>query len=62
MWTITRPTDGPDTCDGGARAVAMSLAVAWQTSLPLWPWKVPGVPRVLEALYRWVARNRHRLP
>lgn len=47
---------------GGARAIALGLAVAWQHRLPLVPWLVPGVPALLDVVYTAVARHRHRLP
>ncbi len=47
---------------GGARAIALALAVALRTPILLWPWRVPGVPFVLDRLYDLVAANRHRLP
>ena len=46
----------------GASAIALALAVAWQTRLPLLPWRVPGGGRALDVLYGLVARNRHRIP
>lgn len=58
-WTVT--TD-PESAVGGARAVALLVAVSWQSSLPLLPWKVPGVPRALDRAYEFVADRRHRLP
>ncbi len=47
---------------GGPRAVAMGLAVAWGSRLPLVAWKVPGVGWLLDGLYEWVARHRRRIP
>jgi predicted DCC family thiol-disulfide oxidoreductase YuxK len=47
---------------GGARAIALAVAVAWGRTVPLWPWRVPGVPRLLDVLYDLVAANRARLP
>jgi predicted DCC family thiol-disulfide oxidoreductase YuxK len=47
---------------GGARAIALAMAVARRTRLLLWPWRVPGLPFVLDRLYDLVATNRHRLP
>ena len=48
--------------ESGARGIAVALAVAWGTSMPLWPWKVPGIGRLLDVIYDLVARNRHRMP
>lgn len=56
-WTIA-----PDVKVGGARAIGLSLAVAWQSKLPVLPWKVPGAPWLLDRTYELIARNRHRLP
>lgn len=56
-WTVA-----PGVEVGGARAVGLALAVAWGTGLPLLPWKVPGVPWLLDRCYELIARNRYRLP
>jgi predicted DCC family thiol-disulfide oxidoreductase YuxK len=56
-WTIA---DG--TKVGGPRAVALMLAVAWQSRVPLLPFRVPGVGRLLDAVYTLIATNRHRFP
>lgn len=45
-----------------AAAVSLVGAVALGTPLPLWLVSVPGVRALLEAAYRWVARNRSRFP
>jgi predicted DCC family thiol-disulfide oxidoreductase YuxK len=47
---------------GGARGVALALAVGRDSVLPTLPWKVPGMPWVLDRVYETVARNRRRLP
>lgn len=44
----------------GAPAVATAVAVALGTRLPLVPWLVPGIPRLAEAAYAWIAANRRR--
>lgn len=46
----------------GAHAVNAALAAALGTRIPLWIYRVPGVRQLQEALYRWVAANRHRFP
>lgn len=47
---------------GGARAIALAVAVAWRSRVPLWPWRVPGLPALADLAYGVVAANRHRLP
>lgn len=47
----------------GAEAVNHALAAALGTRLPVLLYlRVPGMRRLQEAVYRWVAANRHRLP
>ena len=46
----------------GAAAIALVLAVALQTRLPLLLYALPGLRQLQDAAYAWVARNRHRLP
>lgn len=55
-WTVT--PDGQRA--SGAAAIALAIAVATQTRLPLLPWRVPGLPALLEQAYNWIARNRRR--
>lgn len=56
-------TAGADgTVVGGARGIALAVAVATQSRLPLVPWRLPGMPWVLDQAYAVVAANRHRLP
>ena len=57
-WTVG--ADG--SVVGGARSIALALAVAWRSRLPLLPWRVPGVPWLLDRIYEFVARHRRRLP
>jgi len=47
---------------GGAGAINLAVSVALGTPLPMRVYSVPGVRRLQEASYRWVARNRRRLP
>lgn len=56
-WTVAEGV-----CVGGPRAVALFVAVAWDSRLPLVVWRLPGVPWLLDRIYEWVARNRHRFP
>lgn len=56
-WTVAG-----DVRVGGPRAVALMLAVAWDTRIVLLPFKVPGAPWLLDRLYEVIARNRTRLP
>ena len=57
-WTVA--ADG--TVVGGARAIALALAIARQSRVPMWPWRVPGAPWLLDRLYSGVAAARRRLP
>ncbi len=56
-WTVA-----PGVKVGGARAIALALAVAFGNRVPVFAWSVPGMPWVLDRLYELVARLRHRLP
>ena len=47
---------------GGSRSIALALAVAWRSRLLLLPFRLPGVPWLLDRIYELVARNRRRLP
>ncbi|HEY8445671.1 MAG TPA: DUF393 domain-containing protein [Thermomicrobiales bacterium] len=46
----------------GAAAVAQVLSVALGTRLPWLVYRIPGMSRLQERVYDWVARNRGRLP
>ncbi len=46
----------------GAAAMAMVLAVAMQTRIPLLLYALPRLRQLQEAAYAWVARNRQWLP
>ncbi len=56
-WTVAG-----DAVAGGPRAVALMLAVAWNSKLPMLPFRVPGLPWLLDRLYEWIAANRRRFP
>jgi predicted DCC family thiol-disulfide oxidoreductase YuxK len=58
VWAITR--DGRRL----SGAAAVSAALDQLTVLPLFTWiaRLPGVARLEEAAYAWVARNRSHLP
>lgn len=46
----------------GAEAIVRLLVLAGRSRLPLWLYRnVPGFSRVMEFIYRLVARHRHRL-
>ena len=51
---------------GGARAIGLAIAVGRDARWPTLPWKLPfrliGLPWVLDRLYELVARYRNRLP
>jgi predicted DCC family thiol-disulfide oxidoreductase YuxK len=46
----------------GAEAVNAALSTALGTGLPLRVYRLPGVRKLQDAAYRWVAANRHKLP
>jgi predicted DCC family thiol-disulfide oxidoreductase YuxK len=46
----------------GAEAANAALSAALGTAVPLRVYRVPGVRQAQDALYRWVANNRHRFP
>ena len=46
----------------GAAAIALVLAVALQTRIPLLLYALPGLRQLQDATYALVARNRQRLP
>lgn len=46
----------------GAAAINLAISVALGTPLPMLFYSAPGVKRVQDAVYGWVARNRGRLP
>ncbi|MCH9837666.1 MAG: DUF393 domain-containing protein [Ilumatobacter sp.] len=57
VWTVAG-----DSAAGGPRGIALMLAVAWNSRIPLWPFRLPGVSWLLDQIYGWFAANRHRLP
>lgn len=44
----------------GMEAAVRAVATRGWTWLFVWPYYVPGVRQLLDALYRWIARNRYR--
>jgi len=46
----------------GAEAVNAALSAALGNALLLRLYRLPGIRRMQDAAYRWVADNRHRLP
>lgn len=46
----------------GAEAANAALSAALGNRLPLRLYRVPGVRQLQNAVYRWVADHRHRLP
>ena len=56
-WTVI-----DDIRAGGPRSVALMLAVAWNTKLPMLVFRIPGAGWVLDRVYETIAANRHRLP
>ena len=47
---------------GGARAIALGVAVAMGNRAPYVPWKIPGGAWVMGTSYRFIADRRGRLP
>lgn len=47
---------------GGARAIALAVAVATGNRLPYVPWKIPRGMWVMGKTYRFIANRRGRLP
>lgn len=47
---------------GGAAAVNGALSGVWWARPFTWLYAVPGLRQIEDAVYRWVARNRHRFP
>ncbi|GAA4489092.1 hypothetical protein GCM10023094_50110 [Rhodococcus olei] len=46
----------------GAGAIDAALSALLGTRIPLRVYRIPGIRQLQDALYRLVARNRHRLP
>ncbi|NND75369.1 MAG: DUF393 domain-containing protein [Ilumatobacter sp.] len=65
VWAVA-PGGGADVLVGGARAIALALAVGRRARWPLMAWRTPlrllRVPWLLDRVYAAVAANRHRLP
>ncbi|CAA9582077.1 MAG: hypothetical protein AVDCRST_MAG19-4138 [uncultured Thermomicrobiales bacterium] len=61
-WAVTPAANGVRDRYRGAGAVNAALAVALGVALPIRLYALPGVGRIEDAAYAWVARNRHRLP
>lgn len=47
---------------GGAAAVNGALRYVWWARPFTWWYAIPGLRQFEDAVYRWVARNRHRFP
>lgn len=45
-----------------AEAVNAALSAALGSRVPLAVYRIPGIRQLQEAVYRWVARHRHRFP
>ena len=60
-WTVAQH-DGGNVVVGGARAIALAIAVGRNARWPTAPWRVPGFGWLADRLYLLVARYRYRLP
>ncbi len=47
---------------GGAEAANAAVSAAVGTTLPLLVYRIPGMNRIQDAVYRWVADHRYRFP
>jgi predicted DCC family thiol-disulfide oxidoreductase YuxK len=47
---------------GGARAIGLALAVARGSRVPILPWRIPGMPWLLDRIYDFVSRHRRWFP
>jgi len=56
-WTVA-----DDIRVGGPRAIGLALAVAWNSRLPMLPFRIPGVGWILDRVYEQIAAHRGRLP
>jgi len=56
-WAVT-----PEGRHAGAAAINTVLAAVLGTRLPLLLYATPGIKRLQDGAYAWVARNRHHLP
>ncbi len=45
---------------GGAQAIVRAVNLRWPVRLLTWPYWLPGLRQLAEAVYRWVAANRYR--
>lgn len=60
-WTVADGVEGPISV-GGARAIALAVAVGRTARWPVVAWRVPGFGWLADRVYSFVARHRHRLP
>ena len=59
-WAVT---DAPRrTRYRGAGAINAAISAALGTAWPLRIYRLPGIRQIQDAVYAWVARNRHRFP
>ncbi|MCI0579147.1 MAG: DUF393 domain-containing protein, partial [Chloroflexi bacterium] len=58
VWFV----DAAGRLSGGAAAVNEALRLVWWARPLTWLYHLPGVPRLEDRLYRWIAANRNHLP
>lgn len=47
---------------GGAEAVNRTMRHVWWAWPFTWLYFVPGIRQIQDFVYRWVAKNRHKMP
>ncbi len=47
---------------GGAEAINRSMRHVWWLWPLTWLYFIPGIRQIQNWVYRWVAKNRHKLP
>jgi predicted DCC family thiol-disulfide oxidoreductase YuxK len=61
-WAVSQQQGHEDDLYRGAAAINLAVSVALGTALPYRVYALPGVWRLQDLAYDWVAANRGRLP